>query len=188
MTGHGTPGLFSDHFFSQGIADLTLDDVIITGPAGTISTAYTVSVHGSLSAFASVLYPDYSGANASVVVQLFADGFPRGYETAEQNDGLPLRGTPQLVGGGGDVTSDRFTVTANQFFTVELQLGSGANTTIDRADHGKAGAVSNYADTLTFATDGPVFDLPPGYTAYSVSGHIVDNRFVAVPSPQALAC
>lgn len=36
-------------------------------------------------------------------------------------------------------------------------------------------------DTFGFPTDGPVFDLPDGFTANSLSGLIVDNRWV-IPS------
>jgi hypothetical protein len=95
------------------------------------------------------------------------------------NNGEPARGAPELLTGSGTVTSDRFTVTANEFFTVKLSLGSSSYTNYSDADGGVATASSNYFDTLTFATDRPVFDLPSGYTANSVSGHIMDNRFVA---------
>jgi len=36
----------------------------------------------------------------------------------------------------------------------------------------------NAIDTFGFPTDGPVFDLPDGFTANSASGLIVDNRWV----------
>ena len=47
---------------------------------------------------------------------------------------------------------------------------------------------SDFGGTLSFAPSGPAFDLPPGWTANSVSGNIVDNRFVgaAVPEPGGL--
>jgi len=43
--------------------------------------------------------------------------------------------------------------------------------------------------TLTFPTDGPVFDLPPGFTVNSDDGTIVNNQFVgaAVPEPSTLS-
>ena len=47
---------------------------------------------------------------------------------------------------------------------------------------------TDFGDPLSFAPSGPVFDLPAGWTANSISGNIVDNRFVgaAVPEPGAL--
>lgn len=41
-------------------------------------------------------------------------------------------------------------------------------------------AVANFGHTISFATDRPVLDLPPGFTANSASGAIINNRFVAL--------
>jgi hypothetical protein len=51
---------------------------------------------------------------------------------------------------------------------------------------------SNFAHTVSFPTAGPVFDLPAGFTANSVSGLIVDNQWTGgavtgVPEPASLA-
>jgi hypothetical protein len=52
---------------------------------------------------------------------------------------------------------------------------------------------ADFYDTVTFATSGPVFDLPEGFDANSVDGAIVHNRFVGsepaatpVPEPASL--
>jgi hypothetical protein len=49
----------------------------------------------------------------------------------------------------------------------------------------------DFSHTLGFPTDGPVFNLPPGFTVNSAEGDIVDNRFVvpaqaATPEPASL--
>lgn len=49
--------------------------------------------------------------------------------------------------------------------------------------------VSDFSATVQFPTTGPVFILPDGYTVYSESAGIVDNRVVvsqAVPEPSTL--
>lgn len=48
-----------------------------------------------------------------------------------------------------------------------------------------AGA-ANFLDTLFLASDGPVFNLPEGYTAHSPSARIVDNHVQPVPLPASL--
>jgi len=52
----------------------------------------------------------------------------------------------------------------------------------------RTSASSDFGGTLSFALSGPVFALPSGWTANSVSGNIVDKRFggAAVPEPGAL--
>ena len=42
--------------------------------------------------------------------------------------------------------------------------------------------MNDFGGTLTFAQGTPVFDLPPGYTADSIDGNIVDNQFVGPPT------
>jgi hypothetical protein len=49
----------------------------------------------------------------------------------------------------------------------------------------------DFSHTLIFPTDGSVFNLPPGFTANSAEGDIVNNRFVspaqsATPEPASL--
>ena len=52
-------------------------------------------------------------------------------------------------------------------------------------------AAGNFLNTVSLPLSGPVFNLPPGFTANSASGLIVDNRFVGgpqdVPAPATLA-
>ena len=53
-------------------------------------------------------------------------------------------------------------------------LGAGADTVAGRG-------VAEFGNTVSFPTDGPVFNLPEGYTANSVDGSIVDNHWTPVP-------
>jgi len=49
--------------------------------------------------------------------------------------------------------------------------------------------LGDFSNTLSFATTGPVFNLPPGFTLNSVEANIVDNHFVGgatVPEPATL--
>ena len=65
----------------------------------------------------------------------------------------------------------------------DVRLGVLAQSRLDGRDTGAVNADAHFSKTLTFVTDGPVFDLPAGYTASSISGNIADNHFVLAPVP-----
>ena len=64
------------------------------------------------------------------------------------------------------------------------QLTTGANA-VSR-DGGAVAASSTFFDTLFLAARGVVFNLPAGYTANSLSAHVVNNHLQPVPAPLAL--
>jgi hypothetical protein len=54
-----------------------------------------------------------------------------------------------------------------------------------------ASSFTNFSDTVSFPTAGPVFNLPAGYTVNSVSGLIANNQWTgggvpSVPEPSSL--
>ena len=53
-------------------------------------------------------------------------------------------------------------------------------------DGGTIAGTSDFHDTLFFVANGPVFNLPDGYTANSLTARIVDNHLQAVPVPAAM--
>jgi hypothetical protein len=64
-----------------------------------------------------------------------------------------------------------------------LDLATGAQVQVGMgAEPGSTNSHASFANTFGFPTSGPVANLPEGYTLNSVSGDIVDNRFV-VPEP-----
>jgi len=74
---------------------------------------------------------------------------------------------------------------------VRIQLGATAGVGGFGGSTGNAVGAASSLNSLGYAKTGPVFDLPFGYTAYSESGFIVDNRLVtpdvaAVPLPAGL--
>ena len=168
-------------------AAMTLDDVIVSGPAGMLTTAYKIHLSGTLEA--SNDSQATSGASAIVGVQLLGNGILLNDSSAIQNSGQPQIDVDLLENftGNDDLTSDPFTVTANQAFTVIVRLGVSARSSQGAFETGSVSAAAHFTDTLTFATDGPVFDLPAGYTVNSISGNIVDNHFVTVPEPTMIS-
>ena len=98
-------------------------------------------------------------------------------------------GVFQQAGLGDDMTIDSvfvstvLTVPVGVPLPLSLRLIVSANG-VSR-DGGFVEAETNFRDTLFFAADRPVFNLPAGYTANSVQAGILDNRLSAVPVPAA---
>ncbi len=69
---------------------------------------------------------------------------------------------------------------------VPLSLRIIAGTQGASRDGAAVAGASNFLDTLFLANDGPVFNLPDGYTAHSLSARIVDNHVQPVPLPATL--
>lgn len=79
-------------------------------------------------------------------------------------------------------------------FSLDMEL-SVKSTVLWGADSAVATLIAssstNFANTVSFPTAGPVFNLPAGYTANSVSGLIVNNQWTgdgvaSVPEPSSL--
>jgi hypothetical protein len=183
---------FTDHPAGSGAnvdaiaaAYMTLDDVVVSGPAGTIMTSYTIHLTGTLEASKDLQASGLSAAAARVEVILLGNGQSLSDSAAAKYNDVPQHGSGLLQNftGSDDLTSAPFSVTANQAFTVLIELGIDAQSVLAPDDTGSASAAAHFGNTLTFVTDGPVFDLPAGYTANSISGNIVDNHFLPVPEP-----
>jgi len=87
-----------------------------------------------------------------------------------------------------DMKTIFFTLPVNTPLTMTLSLAISSSVTVDFADSFNVSANTDLSNTLTFATDRPVFDLPLGYTVNSAEAGVVENMFVAplpVPEPAA---
>jgi hypothetical protein len=192
----------NDQITTGARAALTLNDVIITGPGSTIDFSIFLSVSGTfatnvsgtgimvadayLSINGAVAYPTGAGlvtqmfdgnisqTNVSGDIQRFTDGILADHDIT------------------GAVTTTRLTVPLNSPFTLSLGLdvGAVARSIIGEFDKPvQLDALSDFTHTLTFAISGPVFDLPPGFTANSPDGFIFDNQFIPpalVPEPATI--
>lgn len=98
-----------------------------------------------------------------------------------------------VVAGHVPISTDTFDLPVDRPFSLFLRLRTSADIGgVAPTGFTEALARSNFGDTLSFATTGPVFDLPEGFTVNSASGQIVDNRWVGasaspVPEPSSLA-
>ncbi len=97
-------------------------------------------------------------------------------------------GRTEFISGDFATPPRTFQVGVPQVFGLELIASASTNTSMAEPRFSRA----DFANTLAFAPGMPVFNLPAGYTANSVGGHVVNNVFLppAVPEPSGcvLAC
>jgi hypothetical protein len=189
------PGVFGAIPFSVfAVSDASgrYDDVVISGPAGFVTTSINMYLEGSLIVEVPSLTAG-SGASAAVSVSTLVNGqsIGTGVLSIYQN-ALNPPAIGQALGmltdwrAFGAITSPSFVVPTNVPFTVYVGLQTSIGGVGFGGDAFKTTANSGFLGTLTFATDGPVFSLPDGYTVNSVDAGIIDNTF-AVPEPSTLA-
>ena len=186
-------------------AGFRVDDVIISGPGtGSIPASLNLSLSGSLftSAFAQLGSGNGAEASANASVSIgasLAGTFFGGTQAiaslwqveTQSGDGSTFEDglLTGFTGVGGLVTPEVFLPVGSPF-TVGLNLSttattSSANTIVGSRRQADASALFDH--TFSFALSGPVFNLPTGFTANSISGLIVDNHWVGIAAdPQPL--
>jgi hypothetical protein len=177
-----------------------VQDLIISGPGeGPVMATFNLHLAGGASAnvVGMIEGTDWGlGAGANIRVDAGADGLPGPriggtYDTHNVfgADGLWHRGeggTGDLEGFAGDVilSSGPHPFPINTPFSVFASMSAQAGVSSESGR--SAEAISSF--TLSFVTDRPVFDVPPGYTINSANGTILNNRFVPEPSALVLFC
>ncbi|NDQ56844.1 MAG: PEP-CTERM sorting domain-containing protein [Acidipila sp.] len=174
----------------------SFNDLVISGPVGTVGTILTVSFNLDISG---ALIDQSTGSNmlavstVGVTYQLAGtsgQGAMQASNGAYSSSGI-LQG---IVANQGTISNTIFrtgvaTVTVGTpfSFTLGLQEGSIAGPTnfCNGGCVGTASAISNFANTFGLPTTGPVANLPAGYTLSSASGLIVNNQFgTPTPTPE----
>ena len=197
-----TLGLGSVVNGTDASAAFRLDDVIISGPGtGSIPTSLNMNLSGGLNAttFAQLAFGSGAEAGASASVSVFAlvnGNFFSGtqsisslWQVETQSGGGSTFEDGLLTGfsGPGTVVTPLMMLPVGSSFVLQLSLSTVADTDSRSAIVGsrrQADASSLYDSTLSFPLTGPVFNLPDGFTANSLSGLIVDNRWVGLAGPQ----
>lgn len=183
-------------------ASFTIDDVIISGPgAGPVSGILNLQLEGSLAAsanFANAI--GGSGSYGQISIGVGVPGFG-GNGGARLGAGAPpantltLTNSGLLIGYGGGLLAlqiNSSSLPVNSPFSITLDLQSETLASYNVGGTGvavvpiSAEGFSSFTTGLSFARSGPVFTLPEGYTANSLSGMIVDNHFVPEPSSVVL--
>lgn len=194
------PGLWGGD--ASVTAYLTIDDLVISGPGGSVSGSMRLQLDGGLGANAGIFGSPHSIASSTAAVQIgvemrapsfLATGVGYSQTSANQDGILPgtTRGLLADYHGGPMGIEIPFTdapvgtpitlyLSLYSFSAASLQA-DGAYFELYRA---WAEGISSYTNSLSFATSGNVFVLPEGYTANSLSAGIANNAYV-VPLPAA---
>lgn len=167
-------------------------DFFIEGTPGTTTPGRVrLHVHGSMGNGTSAGTQGRSlTANTTVGLTVNVPGASDGGSmTLSTTNGTPtLFESGMLTGFDGDETlvTVLFNLPVGEAFTLSLILSAVTNLNYnsDEPTFSMQGNVE-FQNTVTFATDGPAFELPAGFTINAPSAGIVDNRYV-VPGPGAL--
>ena len=183
---------YYDKIVNSVVATVTLDDVIISAPPSVTSVTTNISMHldGNLNS-SSTFSGGSNGvfASASVDTLLSVNNKAVGSGTFSSSSS---QGNFATTSGGGwltnfngnaTLTSANFVVPANTPFTVSFTLNVASIAGMNQDNSGLAESSANFGSTMSFVTNQPVFSLPAGYTANSVSGGIVANQYVQTPEP-----
>jgi len=176
-------GNYYDSLVCDASASFTFDDVVVSGPAGNVSISVNVHLSGTQIVQASI-----NGIANSIVTVSFhrndsqVSGARHAYYIS--NGTLTNDHTGFLSNFDGDdvVTSGAFTVPANTPFKLLVALTCNASVSSWFPNSSQSSASTDFSNTLTFATDRPVFVVPAGYTVNSAGAGIVNNTF-SLPCP-----
>jgi len=196
-------------FLAQSGVHAAFTDMVITPPGGVtgpVLTSINFHIDGSLSV-GSFFTPSLVSIAESQVellllgpTSLTSRNIGAGSLDLRSENGMPATGfgigvlaslaTAPSIASLGSVgfsvvfSSSAFLAPVGVPFTVELDLDTNAFVTNELGESFRTFANTDFAGTLSFATDRPVFNLPPGFTANSVDAQITDNTFSsASPTP-----
>jgi len=175
-------------------SSFTFDDLVISGPVGTIGTTLTVSFNVAISgALTAVTTGTNMLAMAEVgTVYTLAGTSGQGILQATNGGGFSASGILSGVAASQGTINNTLrtgvaTVTVGTPFSFSLLIGensiAGPTNFCNGGCVGTAAAIANFANTLGLPTTGPVANLPAGYTLNSASGLIVNNQFTPTPAP-----
>jgi len=156
------------------ISNALIDDLIITGPGPSASVQVSANIDGTVDLSGALSTSATANVDARLRIRV-----PLGPSSPIALYSSPLFDAPTNTVINTSLTTSAVVLPTNTNLEVELRLEGTAVVSDDFNGSGSAIAVLNFSDGLNFPSTGPVFTLPAGYTANSVSGNIVDNQFVA---------
>jgi hypothetical protein len=178
-------GFYTYSQTATGYAQGTWSDVIISGPTGSgnINVSYNVHLDGSLIVASDTEPSGVAHSGASLALTFWGGGSILGSGDFSQGSS---NGTNQAPSGEGSlasftgnnvITSPTFSAPVNTPFSIELQLSAVSSVQGWENEPWDLIANTDFGDTLTFATDRPVFNLPAGYTVASNDANIHGNSY-----------
>jgi hypothetical protein len=177
-------------------SNFRLDNIVLSGPPDTtVEYSINVNISGGIGGGVSGDGNLYYGAlvRATYGTSSFFGGFGN-VDIGSMSRGPLFGDTATGMFGGFPVTVPGQTTGASPVHRARagdtISISMGLHTTAISEMRFGGGpafieAFASFEHTVGFATSGPLFNLPPGWTANSDDGRIVDNHFV-VPEPSAV--
>ena len=189
----GTSNTYSTN--ADATAIVKWNDFIVTGPAGATTVAISINlfIEGTFDLIGDDtpegVFPPFTAAgNLSVGIYASNQNVGSGQAWTSIQNGVTDSGNNGILTGFNGsmlVSSQTFNVSVNTPFTLELSLSAGAGAVGRDNQTFYLESTTNFNNTLTFATDRPVFNVPAGYTVNSVEAGILNNA-VSVPEPSTI--
>jgi hypothetical protein len=181
------PGGYTMNSVSNVVA--TWNDVRVTGPAGPpmVPVSINLLVHGSFDFQASnVNDPFHVGwqqySSASFLLRINGDFGAAGNWGVRSDSSGPILhplgdGIFTDFNGTFEGPSETVMVPANTPFSVQMTLQVTGQISLPRGGGIIISTSTDFAHTASFATSGPAFNVPPGYTVNSDEAGVTDNSF-----------
>jgi len=180
---HAQEFFFSNVFY-DGSASYS-DSVVFSGPGSDpISVQFNLHFGGSL-AIGGAAAGAFADAHATI------NGVNVGDLHVGINDGVVERSTTFSGLGSIGTSYDSTLISLQALVPLNTPVPISLSLEVQAVAHGfNTSASSQFSNTFSFVTGGPLFNLPDGFTVNSPSSFIVDNRFTppgeAVPEPSTL--
>ncbi|HYD00610.1 MAG TPA: hypothetical protein VEB22_05235, partial [Phycisphaerales bacterium] len=164
-TGGGGPSTvpFSVNFVLTGSFNFNTSNVVDPQNVGWSqfsSASFSITVHGAGQGGNWVVRSD----NGGPVINPLANGFFTNFD------------------GSVEGTTDPVVVPVNTPFTIEMVLLINAQVQVPHGASISTSTTTDFAHTASFATTGPAFNLPPGYTANSAQAGVANNSYTLPPA------
>ncbi|HZZ41293.1 MAG TPA: hypothetical protein VFE58_00010 [Tepidisphaeraceae bacterium] len=191
----GSPSDYTK-MIGTGYATVTINDLIVNGPASPANVTTSLHMHldGTLAA-STALNTGSPGmsSDTSISATLVYGSNTIGSGTLSASSSNGSAPTTSSTGwlsnftGNQDIVSSPFSVPVNTLFSVTFTLSITSQAILNGDDAGLAQTYADFGNTFSFATDSPVFDLPTGYTANSPSANLIANQYILLPEPTSLS-
>ncbi|MDP1661169.1 MAG: hypothetical protein Q8L55_04560 [Phycisphaerales bacterium] len=196
-TSDGNPGSY--YMRAESNVESTWSDIVVSpigggGGGGLVPFSVNLLLHGSYGFTTSnavdphnVGWSQYSAASFAIWVNGVGES---GNWLVSSDRGGPVTnplGNGFFANFNGTFNGSTATVMVpvNTPFSIRMFLQVNAQVSVPSGGSVVISTSTDFAHTASFATSGPAFNLPEGYTVNSAQAGVVDNTFILTPTPGA---
>ena len=181
---------------AQAEVSFKIDDLMFSGPSGTVAAALRMDISGMLEAATDpILLNTISNGTAEFDISVSLNVTPRQIgqrnHLSSENGGVPGTAIDTFLDSGptagvdfpATITFDSVLVPTNTPVTLDVLLEGHGAAILDSLGIGDGSAFgqSIFGTTVHFPIGSPAFVLPAGYSVQSTTASITDNRWLGTP-------